>query len=643
MFAGRSVTEQGPSSEFERAGVWRRLAALLIDVIAIAVLLQLLALVLYPLSHGRIQYAGGVFALSCNKLDKVPEGAAIPPDFNANSILDCHQTVFGLTAARILHVARTTHEGLMIKSVQVARMLDADGVPVTAFSLGILALPLLIGWRLSFDLGRGSPGRRACGIRLASAADAGRPSTAAVRWRYALLFVVFSPFLIWSIAEIVSPETAADPGWLLWIVLASYCPGLIVLLQAWRAAFRREDPWHDRFAGTCVLRTGHAAAKPPVGFDPVAPVMGERAGPSLSSLLPQSIDPTASRGRQNYFARHWRGELSLPQSWWVNGFVLGIAVAILVAVLATLLQSDAFDDRPFAELIGTCTIWLGIALLMLWQGVGIWRAAAVDCASANGIWSAAARATLVLAIASVLWNFLASGLPRIVEVANIAAGDPQLGPHEFQTFAADGILEFSGGITFGVAKELASQLDAMPDTKTVRLNSLGGRIREAQRMSNVIKAHGLSTLVEKQCLSACTIVFLGGVDRAVTSQARLGFHQPTTRGLTEVDRQAVIKGEEERLQTFGLSRAFAERANQAEPTSMWYPDEHELLSEHVATRIVTVKSGAVAWPPLANSSAEGAAAPVVPAASIPLDVLQRLRSPRPSKPAPSPDRDDKDQ
>jgi uncharacterized RDD family membrane protein YckC len=267
------VIEHAFSIQLERAGVWRRLAALLIDTIAITVLLQLLALGLYPLSHGRIQFAGGAYALSCSKLDKTPEGVPIPPDFNANSIVDCQQTVFGLTSARILHVARITREGAFTRTVQIARTLDADGVPVAAFSLGLLSLPLLIGWRLGFDLGRGSPGRRVCRIRVAGASDGRPPSTAAACRRYALLFIVFSPFPIWSISEIAWPDMAVDPGWVFWVALASYCPALIVLLQAWRAAFRREDPWYDRFAGTCVVRVHPAAAlSPEIGAVPVASV-----------------------------------------------------------------------------------------------------------------------------------------------------------------------------------------------------------------------------------------------------------------------------------------------------------------------------------------------------------------------------------
>ncbi len=171
----------------------------------------------------------------------------------------------------------------------------------------------------------------------------------------------------------------------------------------------------------------------------------------------------------------------------------------------------------------------------------------------------------------------------------------------------------------------------------------------------------------QDCLSACTIVFLGGADRAILSNARLGFHQPAFRGMTAADRSIAIANEERRLQGFGLSRAFAERANRAEPGSMWFPDNDEMIREHVVTRIVPIKPGppkaappaAEATPPAGGTivnaapaapaaTAEPLAAPAArpvlntiptPRAIIPPDVIKRLTAapkPKPASPASAP-------
>jgi hypothetical protein len=140
-------------------------------------------------------------------------------------------------------------------------------------------------------------------------------------------------------------------------------------------------------------------------------------------------------------------------------------------------------------------------------------------------------------------------------------------------------------------------------------------------MSDLIRSRNLATVVAQDCLSACTIVFLGGKERFMLPTARLGFHQPAFRGMTAADRSAAIATEEQRLQDrFGLSKEFAERANSAVPSGMWYPDKDELVRERVVTRLITPRP----LPPAAGSNAAPAvgtpvatATPPAPAASIP--------------------------
>jgi len=189
-------------------------------------------------------------------------------------------------------------------------------------------------------------------------------------------------------------------------------------------------------------------------------------------------------------------------------------------------------------------------------------------------------------VLQVGYRFVSAGAPQIAGMVEIVAGDRRLGPHQFRVVGKGTVLEFSGGITFGVAEEMESFLAAMENVRWVRLNSIGGRILEAQKMSDLLKARGLITVVNKDCLSACTVVFLGGKERWIGPNARLGFHQVAFLGMTATDRRMSIAREEQRLQRFGLSRDFAERANKAEPGSMWFPEKDELLREHVITRIL---------------------------------------------------------
>ncbi len=223
------------------------------------------------------------------------------------------------------------------------------------------------------------------------------------------------------------------------------------------------------------------------------------------------------------------------------------------------------EAQPLIWLISLFMVWLSIVALAVWQVVGIWRSATHYQQNGKRFWGGAAKALMVLGVLQVGASFFTVATPQIAGIFEIVTGDSRVGPHQFRILASGEMLEFSGGITFGVAKEMEGFLNAMANVKTVRLNSAGGRLLEAQKMSELIKARRLSTLVEKDCLSACTVVFLGGTDRAIMPNARLGFHQPAFRGMTASDRSIAIATEERRLQGFGLSRAFAERANRAEP------------------------------------------------------------------------------
>lgn len=673
------MSDQSYKAEFERGGVWRRALALLIDVIAISAVLQLLALAAFPLSHGRVQFAEGlIYNTTCDKLEKLPDGVSVSADFGANSITDCRHSLFGLTSARILRISRITQDGAITKTVWIDRMLDADGAPTAGLALNVLLLPLLLALRFVLDRGAGSPGRRLCRIRVANAADGEAPARSALNRRYAFLLAVLCPALIWSFYSSLTAFGITNPGSALWIQIAIGLPALIVALQALNAIFWRKDAWYDRFAGTSVLRVskqGEVTAlptKPPPSesFDrnlpqmissevvsseaislEVAPsefVVPSEFGDGASAPISPALPPPLPRlGAQNYFARHWRGELSLPLSYWVNGTLGGFVAGIVIAGIGLAINRQA-EAQPLVWLLSLCSIWFLIAVLAVWQVVGVWRSATHYQQSGKSFWGGAAKVLMVLGVLQAVFRFATVGMPQIAGIVEIVAGDSRVGPHQFRVLAHGEMLEFSGGITFGVAEEMEGFLNAMANVKTVRLNSIGGRILEAQKMSDLIKARRLSTFVEKQCLSACTIVFLGGIDRAIMSNARLGFHQPAFRGMTAANRDAAIAAEERRLQGFGLSRAFVERANSAAPTSMWLPDNDELLREHVVTRIVPLKplapksapppveaapAGAVANATPATAAGQATAMPAVhpdlstsqaPRAIIPADVIKRL-------------------
>ena len=148
IFQGLILPDLTDSVECRRGGFWRRALAFFIDLVAISALLQMVALLLFPLTHGQVQFSGGpLHGLNCQKLASVPEGVSIPPEFNANSVTDCQQSLLGLPTIRTLRVSWITRDGVSDQCRAIQR-LGADGKPTPGLPLDIFVLPLLIAVQL---------------------------------------------------------------------------------------------------------------------------------------------------------------------------------------------------------------------------------------------------------------------------------------------------------------------------------------------------------------------------------------------------------------------------------------------------------------------------------------------------------------
>ena len=90
-------------------------------------------------------------------------------------------------------------------------------------------------------------------------------------------------------------------------------------------------------------------------------------------------------------------------------------------------------------------------------------------------------------------------------------------------------IEFSGGVVKGDDLRLANYLTQFPNTKLLKLNSYGGDVQTGWNMAKIVRAQGLDTEVEsgKQCASACTYIYSGGIKRSADDDVVFGFHPAT--------------------------------------------------------------------------------------------------------------------
>jgi hypothetical protein len=237
----------------ERAGFWRRTGAFVVDFVIIAVLLQLIAILAFGASHGRVQTAGGVFARHCDRLTSLPAGLAVP--FTPNFALHCTHTLFGRPTWNAIVAGRQTQHGGAITVVSDTFMLDVDNALTRGLDLDHVALLALLILRWAFDAGlRGSIGRRLCGIRLRAA-----PSTASdsgqlrIIVRYAVFGLPYVPLILVQIGGgLFLPNVLADAWTRLYGMVGTGVVALVAMVVAAVQIIRKRDAFYDRVAGTMV-------------------------------------------------------------------------------------------------------------------------------------------------------------------------------------------------------------------------------------------------------------------------------------------------------------------------------------------------------------------------------------------------------
>jgi hypothetical protein len=279
-----------------------------------------------------------------------------------------------------------------------------------------------------------------------------------------------------------------------------------------------------------------------------------------------------------YVRRHWRGESGLGISWWANGIPVGVLVAVASAGL------DGLDmaAHPTAIALGYVgMIVLGLVLI-IWHWVGVWRSAGH---ARSAFWGVTARVLTVMAFGVQVANAANHSIPSATEMVNIAFGTDAIPRHRLRILNGGKEIELAGGIDFGTVTDFKVLLDATPAVETIDLNNIGGRVAEAEKLRDIVQARHLSTYTSTMCASACTVVFMGGQQRYLGANGKLGFHRWSFPGQT-ADQDASMNAAGERAMiAAGVTPAFATKAFSTPANDLWVPDTATLLAAHVVTRM----------------------------------------------------------
>ena len=290
--------------------------------------------------------------------------------------------------------------------------------------------------------------------------------------------------------------------------------------------------------------------------------------------------------QNNYFLRHWRGELPLGTAYWIDCF----------AVNALLRIGQNFFNHVFAAAPSywvatySCAYWLAVIPIAIWQLVGTWRSAVMRAEETNGRgYSLLGKGAvgLMLCYLGVMINNVA--IPQVRDAISVFRDDAQFGPCTLTVMPWGTDIEIKGHISPSSAKKFLTVVNASPKLRVVRIQTLGGRIAEAQEMAELIRAKGFTTYVDAQCASAGVILLTAGKERVARQGAKIGFHSAFLPGISSAYADSsILSGPfTEALHQVGADEVFINKVMNTAADSIWVPDLKVLLDEHILTRTVS--------------------------------------------------------
>lgn len=322
------------------------------------------------------------------------------------------------------------------------------------------------------------------------------------------------------------------------------------------------------------------------------------AGPDDSAADPDAAAPAPPppistpprRGGWGPIGTYWRGEYSLGVSFWVVSLIVDILVYGVVFAVALGIGAIGFYN-PYSPFVIVVFTWSTLLLLMVWDNVGLWRAARRHKSEqrARGrtrFWAILVQCLIVLGVFSTVRDLVLVALPQLRGTYALAfQGDPEIDDFAIRVMRDGTELEIAGGFKYGLDAALRETLQTSPNVKVVHLASIGGRIGEAMKVHKTITDHKLDTYVADVCYSACTLAFAAGRERWLGTNAQLGFHSASSPGFSFYNVAIANDYQLEMFTEQGMDPAFMRKALETPADTLLKPTPSELLAAQVITGI----------------------------------------------------------
>lgn len=247
-------------------------------------------------------------------------------------------------------------------------------------------------------------------------------------------------------------------------------------------------------------------------------------GEGLSDLEPENLanapSPDRLARRPGYLLAHWRGAHSLARSYWVNGALVTVLLALLIVILDRAAEASSLATRGL--LIYSLVVLAFSALVGVWQIVGLWR-------SAGRTWSETGRlfwpaVVILLTVVGAINGAIYVGTAARDLVALVRSLDDPVVTDYLVERTGEDHLWMSGALNDDSVRDVIALLED-PAITLLRIDSHGGLIGPATRLARYVRDHEITVLAETMCISACVLVLAGSPRGSVYLDSEVTFHK----------------------------------------------------------------------------------------------------------------------
>ena len=293
----------------------------------------------------------------------------------------------------------------------------------------------------------------------------------------------------------------------------------------------------------------------------------------------------------SYLMAHWLGKLPLGITLWINLVTLLIVISYAELFLLSKLTTDP------AQLIYLTLFSLFLTRLIIfpWQLIGLLRAIEFDYLEHKNLLKT--RALQGFALLTILFTLvyclevIQGTLYYLKQVESYSRPGEKVA-YQLTVSKDQQQLIIRGDLDIGVTTAVRATITTHPLIRSVVLQSRGGQIYEGRGLAKLFTEQEIDTYVYAECSSACTTAFIGGKQRYIGTQGKLGFHQ--YRVETSKTSQFVhfydLRAEQQRdlalFKARGIDQVFLNRVFDQPASRIWFPDHATLRGAKVVNDVI---------------------------------------------------------